>query len=103
MSGSTHLDQARAAALKRIEKAERAYKLGIVLVALFEGGFGLAFLLVMDFHDRLHWLILLAACLVYGIVLTSVINLGKYIDSATHTILSAIFAQRQEEGVKHEV
>jgi hypothetical protein len=93
MSTSTNLDQSRAAALARIERAERTYKLGIVLVAVFEALFGLAFLMVMDFRDRLHWLLLLAAILVYGIVIISVVNLGRYVNSATHAILNAIFAQ----------
>jgi hypothetical protein len=100
MSGSTDLDQVRAAALKRIERAERTYKLGIVCVAIFEALFGLAFLWLMDFGYRLHWLLLLAACLIYGCVLMAIVNLGKYVDSATHTILNAIFAQRQDEDSK---
>lgn len=100
MDKSSTLDQTRAAALGRIERAERTYKLGIVLVAVFEGLFGMAFLMLMDFHDRSHVLLLLAAVLVYGVVLIAVVNLGRYVNSSTHTILNAIFAQRQEEGGK---
>jgi drug/metabolite transporter (DMT)-like permease len=95
MNALTELDLARAAALKRIDRAERSYKLGIVFVGVFEGIFGLAFLALMDFHDRLHWLLLVAACLVYGIVIICVVNLGRYVNSATHTIVNAIFAQAQ--------
>ena len=98
MNDSTRLDQTRATALGRIERAERTYQLGIALVAVFEALFGLGFLMLMDFHDRLHWLLLLAAILVYGVVLIAVVNLGKYINSATHTILNAIFAQRKDAG-----
>jgi predicted PurR-regulated permease PerM len=96
MSESNNLDQARADALKRIEQAERNYTVGIILVVIFEAVFGMAFLLLMDFRDRLHWLLLLAAVLVYGVVLLSVVNVGKYITSATHTILQAIFAQQRD-------
>ncbi len=97
MSCSTHLDEARSAALRRIERAERTYRYGIVFVAMFEAIFGLAYLLLMDFHNRLHWLLLLAACLIYGIVLICVVNLGIYVNSATQTILNAIFSQRSRE------
>lgn len=98
MNERSELDQARVAALGRIEQAERMYKYGIVLVALFEGLLGIAFLSLMDFQERSHWLLLLGAILVYGIVLISVVNLGRYINAATHTILQAIFAQRTQEG-----
>jgi hypothetical protein len=93
-----NLDRVRAAALERIEQAERKYKFGIVFLAAFEAIFGVAFLLLMDFHERLHWLILIATCLTYGIVIICVANLGNYINSATQTILRAIFARHQGDG-----
>src|SRR5262245_14575455 len=97
MTEPTNLDRVRTAALERIEQAERKYKLGIVFMAIFEAAFGLAFLLLMDFHERLHWLILIAAGLTYGIVIICVVNLGNYVNSATQTILRAIFARDQDD------
>ncbi len=102
MTDPANLDRVRTAALQRIEQAERKYKFGIVFVAVFEAIFGLAFLLLMDFHERLHWLILISACLTYGIVIICVVNLGNYVNSATQTILRAIFAQYQPERDEHE-
>jgi hypothetical protein len=96
MTSSTNLDQARALALDRIEQAERRYKFGIALFALFEAVLGLAFLFVMDFRERLHWLILLAAVLVYGIVVLCVVNLGNYVNQSTQILLRAIFASKTE-------
>src|SRR5262245_17090396 len=97
MTETANLDRVRTAALERIEQAERKYKFGIVFVAAFEAIFGVAFLLLMDFHERLHWLILIAACLTYGIVIICVVNLGNYVNSATQSILRAIFVCQQDE------
>lgn len=96
MSDPTNLDRVRTAALDRIEKAERNYKLGILLVVGVELLFGGLFLFLMDFRDRLHWLILLAACLTYGMLLVAVVNLGKYINASTQAILRAIFTRDPE-------
>jgi hypothetical protein len=97
MTEPANLDRVRTAALERIEQAERKYRFGIVFVAAFEAVFGVAFLLLMDFHERLHWLILIAACLTYGIVVICVVNLGNYVNSATQAILRAIFARDQDD------
>lgn len=97
MNELSRADQARTAALARIQRAERNHRLGILLVAVFEAVFGLAFLLIMDFRDRSHWLILLAAVLAYGVVLISVVNLGRYVNAATHTLLQAILERQSKE------
>src|SRR5262249_55581481 len=97
MTEPANLDRVRTAALERIEQAEQKYKFGIVFVAAFECVFGVAFLLLMDFRERLHWLILIAACLTYGIVILCVVNLGTYLNSATQTILRAVFARNQDD------
>src|SRR5262245_60530212 len=98
MTERENLDRVRTTALERIEAAERKYKLGIAMVAAFEAVFGVAYLLVMDFRERLHWLILIAACLTYGIVIICVVNLGNYVNSATQTILKAIFRNQEDKG-----
>src|SRR5262245_36281638 len=100
MTETANLDRVRTAALERIEKAERKYMVGIVFVAVFEAIFGVAFLLLMDFYERLHWLILIAACLTYGIVIICVVNLSNYVNSATQTILRAIFAHQEDDKGK---
>ena len=91
-------DRARTAALDRIDQAERAYKFGIVGVAVCEFLFGGAYLLLMDFRDRLHWLILLAALLTYSVVLGGVINLGRYLNASTRAVLTAALARDRGEG-----
>jgi len=97
MTELSRLDQVRTAALDRIDRADRLYKRGIVLVAAFEALFGVLYVVLMDWHDRLHWLILLAACLTYSVVLGGIINLGLYVNSGTQAILRAVLDERPAE------
>jgi hypothetical protein len=94
---STDLDKVRGEALRRIDRAEFQYKLGIFLLALCEGVFMVAYLLLMDFGNRLHWLLLVAAMLIYCTLLVGIINVGQYVRSSTQGILKAIDALRGEE------
>jgi hypothetical protein len=97
MTEGSRLDQVRTAALDRIDRADRLYKRGIVFVAACEALFGLLYVVLMDWHDRLHWLILLAACLTYSVVLGGIINLGLYVNSGTQAILRAVLDERPAE------
>jgi hypothetical protein len=97
MSDTSRPDRARLSALERIERAERKYKLGFAAVAAAEAIFLAAYLILMDFRDRLHWLILIAAVLTYGVVLVGVINLGIYVNASTQAILRAILARDSED------
>jgi len=98
MSNVSGPDRARQGALERIERAEWKYKFGFVAVAAAEAIFLAAYLLLMDFRDRLHWLILLAAVLTYGVVLIGVVNLGIYVNASTRAILRAILAQDSDNA-----
>jgi small-conductance mechanosensitive channel len=97
MSGVSQPDRARQTALERIERAERNYRWGFAAVAALEAIFGAAYLILMDFRDRLHWLILIAAILTYGIVLVGVINLGVYVNASTQAILRAVLGRDAEK------
>jgi len=88
----------RIAALERIEQAERRYKLGILVMMAVDAVFAVAFFMLMDFHDRLHWLIMIGVCGTCGVIVVCVINLSIYVDSATQTILKAIFARVKMTG-----
>ena len=76
MNDSTDLDRIRGAALDRIDKARRWFRILIACTALVEGAFLIAFVLLADWNDRLHVLVFLAACLVYLTLGTAVITLG---------------------------
>jgi len=90
----TDLDKIRAAALERIERAERSYKLGKLFLITFEAALLACVLITMDDRDRLHWLLLYTALLVYGIWLGGILTLGSYIKYSTQGILKAIDALR---------
>ena len=90
----TDLDKVRATALERMERAERSYKIGKVFLITFEAALLACVLLTMDFRDRLHWLLLYTALLVYGIWLGGILTLGSYIKYSTQGILKAIDALR---------
>jgi hypothetical protein len=94
MTEPTDLDKVRAAALERMERAERNYKRGKVFLITFEATLLACFLGVMDYRDRLHWLLLFTALLVYGIWLGGILTLGSYIKDSTQGILKAIDALR---------
>lgn len=65
MNTEQRLDALRTATLERIDRNDRWSKVLIAIAFLTEiAGLG-AYLLLMDFEDRTHWLILLAAVLVY--------------------------------------
>ena len=98
MSDMSQPDRARLTALERIERAERKYKFGFVAVAAAEAVFLAAYLILMNFHDRLHWLILIAAVLTYGVVLVGVVNLGIYVNASTQAILRAILAKDADKS-----
>ena len=90
----TDLDKVRATALERMERAERSYKIGKVFLITFEATLLACMLLTMDYRDRLHWLLLFTALLVYGIWLGGILTLGSYIKYSTQGILKAIDALR---------
>ena len=95
----TDLDKVRATALERMERAERSYKIGKVFLITFEATLLACMLLMMDYRDRLHWLLLFTALLIYGIWLGGILTLGSYIKYSTQGILKAIDALRHaKEG-----
>jgi hypothetical protein len=92
MNEPTDLDKIRAAALERMDRAELNFKLGKLFLITFEAALLACVLLTMDYRDRLHWLLLYTALLVYGIWLGGILTLGSYIKYSTQGILKAIEA-----------
>jgi hypothetical protein len=93
------LSEVRAAALARVARGERNVKLAIAGAAVFEAACLLTFLLLMDFHDRLHWLLLVMAFLIYGTLAIGLCALGAYVNLATERVLKAILLH---ESSTHE-
>ena len=90
MTESGNLDKIRGAALDRIQRSQRNYRLafyGAVLVELlFLGGF----IFLADFGDRLHLLLLLATVATYTILALGLLALGSHVSRHTQLILRAI-------------
>jgi hypothetical protein len=94
----TNVDRIRIAALDRIERAERRYKLGLAVMVAVDAVFAVLFFLLMDFHDRLHWLLVIGLCGICGVIVVCVINLSIYVDSAMQTVLKAVLARDQNDN-----
>ena len=76
--------------LDTAEKAEKRRTQAMVLSVVVEGMLLVAFLLVMDFGERLHWLILIAAWLTSGTLTGLMLVSGAHLNLNTLHVLKAI-------------
>ena len=90
MAEINRLNEVRGAALDRIDKSERNYKLAFYSALAVETLFLIAFVLLADFHNRIHVLLLLAAMAVYIILGLGLFALGAHVSRNTQTLLRAI-------------
>src|SRR5262245_2742362 len=98
MAEKNNLNGVRGAALDRIEKSERNYKLAFYSALIVETLFIVAFVLLADFHNRIHVLLLLAAIAVYMILGLGMFALGAHVSRNTQTILRAIELLERKSG-----
>jgi hypothetical protein len=84
------LDDILGSVLDTAEKAEKRFNQATLLAVLVEGSLLVTFLLVMDFGQRLHWLLLIAAVLTYGTVVAGLVMMGAFINMNTLRVLKAI-------------
>ncbi len=89
---NNNLDNIRENTLKQIEKNERNYKLMFVGAAIIEAVFLAAFLLLADFSNHLHLLLLISSISVYTIVGFGLFALGLHINQNSLRIINAIEA-----------
>lgn len=90
MENGSHLNGIRRMALDRVDRSRKAHLYWLVIAAIWEGACLVTFLLLMDIHDRLHWLLLVSAGLIYGTLGFSLIALGAYTRSGVLRVLTAI-------------
>lgn len=90
------LDSIRAAALKKIDRAELFFKLSLVGATLFEGLFLVGILYFADFKDPLHRLILCCTGIIYMPVLIGLMALGAHVNRNTLRVL----ARLDERGIQ---
>lgn len=90
MSETGPIEDARRSALDRVDRAERSYKLTFLAAAAAESAFLIGYLLLADFSNRLHVLLLIASVAIYSIVALGLVALGVHVKSCTLRILKAI-------------
>jgi hypothetical protein len=90
METQNNVGRSRTAALDRIERSERAHKTLFLAAAVVEALFLGGFLLLADFGERLHLLLLLASVAVYTIVGLGLFALGSHVSRCTRRVLKAL-------------
>jgi len=95
MSDQLNLDQVRAAALTRINRSERNFKLAFFAAAIVESAFVVSFLLLADLSNRLQLLLLISTVSCYSIVVLGLMALGAHINRSVLRLLTAIDTLRK--------
>jgi hypothetical protein len=90
MSEEIDLDAVRSGVLAQIERNERNFRLAFFAAVVWEGLFILAFILVADFSNRMHVLLLLATIGSYSIVVLGLVALGAHMNRGVLRVLRAI-------------
>ena len=84
------LDNVRAAALARIDRSERNFKLAFLAAAVIESAFIVSFVLLADFSNRLHLLLLISTVSSYSIVVLGLVALGAHINRGIARVLKGL-------------
>lgn len=87
---SSKLDEIRTNTLAKIEQNERHYKYAFIGAALFELLFLAAFVMLADFSNRVHILLLITTLTTYTMVAFGLLALGLHINRNTLRVLQAI-------------
>jgi hypothetical protein len=98
MSEVNNINGARLSALDRVDRTERHYKITFFVAAIIEAAFLAGFLLLADFSNRTHLLLLIGTVAVYTILALGLVALGSHVNRNTLRILRAI--ELLEKGAK---
>lgn len=90
MAQNINLDTVRAAALARIDRSDRNFKLAFIGAAFVESIFIVAFLLLADFSNRVHVLLLISTVSCYTIIVLGLVALGAHINRGVARVLKAV-------------
>lgn len=90
MAQAMNLDEVRAAALARIDRSERNFKLAIYGAFVVESLFIVSFFLLADLSNRFHLLLLISTVSCYSIVVLGLVALGAYVNRGVARLLKAI-------------
>lgn len=90
MSEVNNIDGIRGVALDRIERSGRHYRTAFFAAAVVETLFLAGFLLLADFSNRTHVLLLIATVAVYTILALGMVALGTHVTRSTLRVLKAV-------------
>ena len=90
MAQRVNLDEVRAAALARIDRSERNFKLAFIGAGVVETLFIVSFILLADLSNRLHLLLLVSTVSCYSIVVLGLFALGAHINRGVARLLKAV-------------
>ncbi len=90
MSEVNNIDGIRGAALDRIDKSGQHYRMAFFGAAVIEALFMAGFLLLADFSNRTHVLMLIATVAVYTIIALGLAALGAHVSRNTLRVLKAV-------------
>lgn len=90
MAQTVKLDEVRAAALARIDRSERYFKLAFIGAGAVEVAFIVSFVLLADLSNRMHLLLLISTVSCYSIVVLGLFALGAHINRGIARMLKAI-------------
>lgn len=89
---SDKINEIRGNTLNLIERNERNYKYAFIGAAFVEALFFAAFLLLADFSNRVHVLLLITTITVYTVLAFGLIALGLHVNRNTLRVLHALEA-----------
>jgi hypothetical protein len=90
MSNVNNINAVRQTALDRIDRSERHYKITFLGAAIIEVFFIAGFLLLADFSNRMHVLLLITTIATYSILALGLVALGVHINRNTLRVLNAV-------------
>jgi len=90
MDTDKNINEIRASALDRIERAESRYRVAFFGAVAIEALFLAGFLLLANFSDRTHVLLLVATVAIYTILALGLLALGSHITRSTLRVIKAI-------------
>lgn len=90
MSQNIDLNAVRAAALARIDRSERNFRLAFFAAAVVESAFIVSFVLLADLSNRVHVLLLISTVSCYTIVVLGLFALGAHINRSIARVLKAV-------------
>jgi hypothetical protein len=95
MTEEKDLDAIRISALARINRSERNLKLAFFAAAVLESAFIVSFLLLADFSNRVHLLLLIATVSSYSIIVLGLVALGEHINRSVLRVITALEALKK--------